>query len=243
MFQKTKAPTMKTFLTATAFGLAATAAAATPVTLDYQSASAASTKRVIIESSPVPIPGVTALPTRVGAYGFVMRDVSGDLGDFVAFCVDLANALDTNGTADYTITDDPFDNTFKIGRDRVQALFDSNYASVDVTDGVQAAAFQLALWEVVYDSEFDLDAGSVQGRGAGSDAAAITATAGGYLSAAASYAGGRVWDLTFLEGTGAPQSQNIVTASLAAVPLPAGGLLLVAALGGLGGLRQGRREV
>ena len=57
----------------------------------------------------------------------------------------------------------PFGNTLDLsmgGRaDRIQSVFDANYGSVDAADGDQAAGFQLALWEALYDDGFDLTDG------------------------------------------------------------------------------------
>ena len=67
-------------------------------------------------------------------------------GRFVAWCLDPGSFLQTSGTHQYEITDTPFTNSFGLtagGRDRVQRVFDANFASVDVANGVQAAGWLL----------------------------------------------------------------------------------------------------
>lgn len=42
---------------------------------------------------------------------------------------------------------------------RVQSVFDANYASVTLNDNTQAAAFQVALWNALYDGDEAADEG------------------------------------------------------------------------------------
>lgn len=177
-----------------------------------------------------------------------MTDTSGLLGNFTAWCLDLENWLQSS--ADYETTDTPFSNATDLGVDgmaRVQAVFDANYSSVDVTDLAQSAAFQLSLWEAIYDEDnFDLTDGDFEAYGnylnnaASATSLLISSLASTYLGNAASYVGAKVWDLTFLESDNQPQTQALVTASLTQVPVPAAGLLLITAFGGLAAF--GRRK-
>jgi hypothetical protein len=51
-------------------------------------------------------------------------------------------------------------------RQNVETLFQASYASVDVTDNLQAGAFQLALWEAGYETlegPLSLDFGTREG--------------------------------------------------------------------------------
>ena len=59
-----------------------------------------------------------------------------------------------------------------------------------------------------------------------------------YLQAAKDYTGTNKFDLTYLESTAQNRRQNLVTADLAPVPLPAAGLMLLAALGGLAATKR-----
>lgn len=184
-------------------------------------------KNVEITASPV-MP-----PKGIGQYvagGFKMSDNGGVLDDFIAFCLDIGNWL--RDDTDYEPTATPFTN-FTIPIARVQAVFDANYGGVDLTNENQSAGFQLALWEAIYDTDYDLTTGAFRGKGLDG---ATTAAAQGFLSAASSYAGPKKFSLTFYDSLNDPRSQNLVTVS--PVPLPAGGVLLLSALGVIGLLRR-----
>ena len=113
-------------------------------------------------------------------------------------------------------------------------MFDANYGSVDLGNSTEAAAFQMALWNALYDVDLLVGAGAFSVT---SLTAGATAQADAYLLAAASYAGGQRYSMTFLESLSG--GQNLVT--VAPIPLPATALLLVGALGGLGALRRRRK--
>ena len=81
----------------------------------------------------------------------------------------------------------------------------------------------------------NIDTGSFQ---ASSSNATVESLASDYLSAALTYSGPSVFDLTYLESTAAHRSQNLVTATPSPVPVPAAGVLLLAGLGGLAGLKR-----
>lgn len=191
-----------------------------------------SIQTVNIQNSPVP-----NTPSRVGASGFEMTDTTGDLGDFIAWCVDVAHWLMPVGNSqDYNIVSDPWSNSYGLSdkaEERIQALFDANYGSLDTSNGDQAAAFQIALWESAF--EGDLNTPSMTDDLFQATSSGSTALANTYLANAASYGGPQNWKLTFLEVDGydadraSNTGQNLVTVS--AVPLPAGGLLLITGFG------------
>lgn len=227
-----------------ALSLMAGMAAATPVSLVYNGPSTGDRKTVSIDDAPV-APGSGDWSRTVYSHGFNMTDTSGVLGDFLAWCVDVGSYLSTSQTnaRPYVITDDPFSNSWSIGADgmaRVQSMFDANYAGVDTASGVQAAAFQLALWNAVYDDDGDVGSGVFEA----SAHTSIIDLANDYLDAASLYQGGKAYALTFLESTPKPGTnqnkyQNLVTVS--AVPVPAAGGLLLLALGGLGAVARRRQ--
>lgn len=221
-----------------AFGLLGGAASALTLQLDsYTSA----VQTVNVGASPV-----AGTPSQVGATGFNVTDTTGDMGSFVAWCLDISHYLMGTGDSQlYTVTDNPFSNSFgltTVARDRIQLMFDANYASVDFSNGDQAAAFQMALWEAAYEDDsglLDLASGLFRATSSGSDVLAAT-----YLANAFSYTGEKLWNMTFLEvaGLGPDRAkdtgQNLVTVS--AVPLPAAGLLLLTGLLGAGVIARRR---
>lgn len=171
--------------------------------------------------------GITSVTINNGVTGNTSQTVNAKeftfsstaMGSFTAFCIDLANSLIKDETVTYSLNNWLTD----VQTAGVQALFDANYGDVD-TDA-ERGAFQLALWETVYGDGFDYVSGN----------AAAWTLAGDYMTAAGAYAGDKMWSLTFLEGV-ADDDGNIPQGlvSVAAVPLPAAGLLLMAGLGGLG---------
>lgn len=221
-----------------AVALAFVAAGATAGTVDltYKGASTAAPKTVTITSAPI-----APAASHVYAFGFRMEAATDPLTEFLAWCLDIGSFLNVSGPAPYTITGSPFSNSYGLDageRARVQAVFDANFATLDVGDGNAAAGFQLALWDALYDNDWKAGAGAF----AATADAAILGLADGYLTAAQSYTGGKQFNMTFYEstpGTGQTKHQNLV--SVAPVPLPAAGLLLLGALGGLAALRRRRR--
>lgn len=201
-----------------------------------------SIQSVSINSSPA-----ANTPGNVGASGFKLTDTSGDMGSFVGWCLDIAHYLMGRGDSqNYTPTNDPFSNSYglsSVAKDRVQSVFDANYATLDASNGDHAAAFQMALWEAAYeddDAALSVSSGVFQASSHGS-----THRANRYLLNAANYAGDSVWNLSFLEVDGNADrgrytGQNLVTVS--PVPVPAAGLMLVTGLLGMGAITRRRRK-
>lgn len=159
----------------------------------------------------------------------------GGLGDIIAFCVDLDHRLQLPALHRYN-----------------QALFGgailsnlsalvSNAFSL-VKDAKSGAAFQLAVWEIVEDSDapaFSLASGDFKVTDSPSSKSLASSWLG-LIGDGTWKAGAR--DFTFLqaEGVGAGKSQNLLAVDVAPVPLPASGLLLVSGLAALLGLRRRR---
>lgn len=207
---------------------------ATAATVNLQYNGGTSNGWVTITNAPAPSASGT-LPLNVGAYGFKMTDTTGQMGMFTAFCLDISHWLQSSGS--YSTTTTPFTNSYSVSQAamaRIQALFDANYASVVLTNAVQAAGFQVALWNALYDADWNAGSGVFAVKDGTSGA---TAQATAYLTAAANYLGGQKYNMTFLQANS--YNQNLIT--VAPVPLPAAGGLLLAALGGLALLRKRRQ--
>lgn len=224
--------------------LTAQAASASSLSLSYNG-SAAGYEVVSIDLAPITVIGNSS---NVYAGGFEMTDSSsGGLGDFVAWCLDLGAWLGTSGTFGYETTTNPFQNGGQVldvaAQSRISAVFNANFGSSVTSTSENSAAFQLALWESVYDDDLNISTGDFRASGP----SAVETIAAGYLSAAGSYSGANLFGLTYLESTSSPRRQNLVTAVATPpggptpVPLPAGGLLLLTGLFGVAGLKRKKR--
>ena len=228
------------FAGAAALSVFAAGASASSIQLTYTGPSADNPKEVTIEDTPT---GVTPVFNNPGAYGFKMDAGADPLGEFLAWCLDITSELGQDSAFGYKITNTPFDNSFglnSVEKGRVQAVFDANYGTLDASDGLEAAGFQVALWNALYDDDEDAGDGSFSISSANQNGSDIIAKANEYLGLADGYDDGRQFKLTFLESVGDPEKQNLVAAS--PVPLPASALLLLGGLGGLGGLSALRRR-
>lgn len=202
---------------------------------------------------------VSGTPT-VSAGGFSVKDAS---DRFIAWCLDTLKNLEL-GT-EYTLNNlNPFTTGPSLStqqKDDIQDLFNFGYdtflGSIDPDDnGVgsannnQSAGFQVALWEIVNETGGTYDAGvGNPTTGFRTTDSTIAGIANDYLALidplSSTYTGiignnGLGYRVSYLESTGDPTRQNLVTVS--PVPLPAAGVLMLAALGGLAGSRKLRRR-
>lgn len=198
-------------------------------TLIYNGGTASGT--ATITTAPVaPVGGFRSY----GAYGFNMTDTTpGGLGSFVAWCLDITHWL-SSGPTTYTVTNTPFGTSYGLSAaemGRVQSVFDANYLTLNKSNNVQAAGFQVALWNAIYDTDWSSTGGGLFSVAAG----AVANKANAFLANAQGFSGPRVYSLTFLESAA---SQNLVTAK--PIPVPAAGFLLIGAMGAF--VIAGRRK-
>ena len=222
--------------TALAALISAGAASATTMTLRYDNPAVGSGfERVDVK---------TPEKNNVNAGAFNMKDQD-TLESFTVFCLDLLANIYPKRDYGYKTTETPFSNSVDLmtidgsgytGVDRIQRIFDAGY-SIALVNTVSSAGFQVALWNAVYDTDWSvsLDAGDFYQDGMNEG---VRTAANAFLRDAENYSGGgKKWNLTFLESTATdPRSQNLVT--MAPVPLPAAGFMLLTALGGLFAARR-----
>lgn len=174
---------------------------------------------------------------------FRMGDATNALGfgnDFVAFCLDLTGTVRTG--FDYVVNNvnpyQPGRELSALQRQNVENLYDASYGLVDVNNNIDAAAFQLALWEAGYETAtgaLDL----LSGTRVGSAGSAILARANEFLANMLTWDGSNNFNVSFLDAS-VDARQDLVTAT--PVPVPAAGLLLLTGLGGIAALRRRRRK-
>nr|WP_319386769.1 hypothetical protein [uncultured Roseibium sp.] len=176
--------------------------------------------------------GTPNLNQRVRAGGFRITDTTNNF-DLVAWCLDIAHSLTLKGL--YEMTNAPFSNTFSFSdtqKTNIESLFETAYLDLDLSNDNQSAGFQLALWEIAYESSGTLDVqngtfSTVASMGAVDAANAFLGNLGGQITQ--SYQVDYYESLGYRNGT--RYSQNLV--SVTPVPLPAAGLLLAFGLTGL----------
>ena len=187
-------------------------------------------------------------PQNVAAQagGFALNGVitnDNDAENFTAWRLDISQSINLN--VNYAVTSNPFTGAV-LGAARIaniQALFNTALAGLNITNNANSAGFQLALWELAYEngSSFDVSSGNFKATSGNASALSVAnsllAGLGGPLTGN--------YSLTFLESK-YHASQNLVTGTpgdlIPPVPVPAAGLLLFSALGGIGVLGRMRRR-
>lgn len=166
---------------------------------------------------------------------FKATDATGNWGTFIAWCLDLGGVLASNSV--YSATDDPFSNSNGVSlpaRDRIDDFFqDIDVIAESNASTSRSSAVQIALWEILYDDDYNLGTGVFQTTGGS------TSIAQGLLDFAKNNDLARTMKVTYLEAENGAR-QNLVTIS--PVPLPAAGFLLLGGLGGLTLLRKRRKS-
>ena len=166
---------------------------------------------------------------------FKATDATGNWGTFIAWCLDLGGVLASNSV--YSATDDPFSNSDGVSlpaRDRIDDFFqDIDVIAESNASTSRSSAVQIALWEILYDHDYNLGTGVFQTTGGS------TSIAQGLLDFAKNNDLARTMKVTYLEAENGAR-QNLVTIS--PVPLPAAGFLLLGGLGGLTLLRKRRKS-
>lgn len=169
-----------------------------------------------------------------------------DNTSFVAFCADIRVPIVTLASTtglDYEnvpAAAAPFVSATQLAD--LQALYDQRYASVDLTDKVQTAAFQISLWELLDDGS--LSGGTVTWDTAdvGSDNELALKTAADWLDKLSDPTVNDTYDLSvWTRGTNEPDSQPYIQAvrgNGGTVPEPGTLLLGLAGLAGLGLMRR-----
>lgn len=217
--------TIKAAAAAAALSFAATTASAE--TLSYSAALSGPFATVTFQAAPV---SLANNPAGAGKIVLTGASAASGLSDpLTAWCFDVTRTLVTNTSVTYNVGAS-FLSGDSLGR--VERVFDANYATLNLGDSQKTAAFQMAIWEAIYDDDWLLTTGSFQASTAD---AQINEFAKLFLKNAKDHGQDRVWNVIQLEAK-SPTSQNLGTVSL--IPIPAGALLILSAVGLAAGVRR-----
>jgi hypothetical protein len=183
------------------------------------------------------------------AGGFYVKD-SGN-NKFTAWCLDIYHwlqlpyAYKVKGANDTPFTNTNAVNLVVTGRlANIKTLFEVNYSTLKLSDNDHSAGFQLALWELVYETS-PLSFGVNNGNGtffASSASVGVIEKANDFLGNL-NKAITQSYKFTFYESAeavaGKSRSQNLVSAT--PIPLPPAALLFGGAVLGLGYLSRRRK--
>lgn len=149
----------------------------------------------------------------------------------LAFCLEPGKGL-TIGSP-FSTTDAPNISAARLAA--VESLFSTSYSLVN--NASTAAAFQLAIWEIAAETDagpYDLTGGNHS----------ITASLGTTASTAQDFldglGGAATGSYSFTTYTN--NGQDLISAAPSAVPIPASGLMIMTALGGLAAIGRRRRK-
>ena len=164
---------------------------------------------------------------------------SNGVGDFVAFCVDLAQKLG-KPTQSVEEKSDLFGASILTNIDKLfSSVIGTSTMASAITTGVKAAGFQIALWEIISDDgSFNLADGKFQLKEAQNST--VWQQAQTYLDGLTNADTGKQ-TLTYYYSR---ENQDLVTGTPndlqepGTVPVPASGLLILAGLGSLVAMRR-----
>lgn len=223
---------MKFLSVAAALCMSVGAASASTITVSSQSGGAFGQEqhREVVRIHTDAAPSVDG--RRVYAGLFRLTDGGSVFGNFAAFCVELTEYLRLPN--DYVMTQSLFAGETL---ERMETLYSTSIQNVDDgigDDSVDAAAFQVALWDIVYDDGASVtDGANASFRISGN--AAVATRANEFLSSLDG-ASNTVSGLTFIQADG---SQDLVL--MATMPVPGASLMLFGGLAGFAALRRTRK--
>ena len=212
-------------------------------------------ERVVLENTLGLSPGAGTNDDGTAATAFsVEAESSGDPSiteSFLAWCLDFTTSFFGGDriweqSATLNTATLPSGSVASGAQDRIQSLFDSTFDTAQTIEAqlgtgpdgrLESAAFQLALWEVVFDDDWSVtDPDGTFWASDDTAGGAVITRADALLSEASTYSGGKGWNLSFYSSE---NRQDVITAS--PIPLPAAGWLLLAGIGALGALARRRK--
>ncbi len=154
---------------------------------------------------------------------------------FNTYCVDLAQYVSANTNYTYNVVS-PAAHGFTANQDlMLSRLWGTNFSNIDTAD--ESAAFQVAVWEIVYDTNFDLSSGAFKVNTSG----AVRNLAQSWINTITDVgfvATGTLPSLAVLESSTAQDQLTVVPGNN--IPAAGSGVLALAGLSILGKRRNRR---